>query len=94
MCGAIVSVLHSVKQDERYAAGAGMRRSGFFQVGTVFVDERYIAIEHMDVRRDCVSFARLFRCLPGRQGGMVSCFMTCREPIHGGASSTSCLARF
>ena len=21
-------------------------------------DERYIAIEHMDVRRDCVSFAR------------------------------------
>ena len=45
-------------QDERYAAGAGMRRSGFFQVGTVFVDERYIAIEHMDVRRDCVSFAQ------------------------------------
>ena len=24
-------------------------------------DERYIAREHMDVRRDCVSFARLVR---------------------------------
>ena len=33
-------------QDERYIAG-------YVQ------DERYIAGEHMDVRRDCVSFARL-----------------------------------
>ena len=37
-------------QDERYAAGAGMRRSGFFQTGT---GVRY-------VRRDCVSFAHVF----------------------------------
>ena len=26
--------------------------------GDYVQDERYIAIEHMDVRRDCVSFAR------------------------------------
>jgi hypothetical protein len=28
-------------QDERYAAGAGMRRSGFFQVSTAYKDEQY-----------------------------------------------------
>ena len=31
--------------------------------------------------------------LYGRQGGAVSYFRTCREPIHGGAFSTSCLVR-
>ena len=51
-------------------------------------DERYIAIEHMDVRRDCVNFAQRLTqgcaarlcqfCtasfyLPERQGGVVSC---------------------
>jgi len=68
-------------------------------------DERYIAKEHMDVRRDCVNFAlrvirsglcqfcTLFHILPARQGRVVSCFKTCREPIHGGTDSTSCLAR-
>ena len=71
---------------------------------TVSQDERYIAREHMDVRRDCVSFAqRVISGLcqfctallnqHGRQGGVVSCFRTCREPIHGGANSTSCLVR-
>ena len=47
----------------------------------------------MDVRRDCVSFAEHFFICQGRQGGVVSCFRTCREPIHGGAGSASCLAR-
>ena len=28
-------------QDERYAAGAGMRRSGFSQIRTISMDERY-----------------------------------------------------
>ena len=96
----------------------------FFYVQDYVQDERYIAREHMDVRRDCVSFARCLaqgcagavrvsfaRCLvhgcvarlcqirtaclnlPGRQGGVVSYFRTCREPIHGGAFSTSCLVR-
>jgi len=30
-------------QDERYAAGAGMRRSGFSQIRTISMDERYAA---------------------------------------------------
>ena len=59
----------SYVQDERYAAGAGMRRSGVFQ----FCTESFY--------------------LRGRQGGAVSYFRTCREPIHGGAFSTSCLVR-
>jgi len=33
--------------------GFPLRRVGYIQ------DERYIAGEHMDVRRDCVKFARL-----------------------------------
>ena len=53
-------------------------------------DERYIAKEHMDVRRDRVNFAlrvirsglcqfcTLFHILPARQGRVVSCFKTCR----------------
>jgi len=41
----------------------------------------------------CVSFALRFVICLGRQGGVVSYFKTCREPIHGGAFSTSCLAR-
>ena len=46
MCGAIVSTLHYVSQDERY-----------------------IASEHMDVRRDCVNFARcLFDARTRRSG--------------------------
>ena len=92
---------HAYVQDERYAAGAGMRRSGqahpcgarystpvsygpevryrtpsalcvkhkamdskrtntlMAEAGAGYVqDERYIAIEHRDVRRDCVSFAQ------------------------------------
>ena len=30
-----------------------------FRMNGYVQDERYIAIEHMDVRRDCVSFAQL-----------------------------------
>jgi len=43
MCDAIVSILHSVSLDVR---------RDYVQ------DERYIAGEHMDVRRDCVSLAQ------------------------------------
>ena len=62
---------------ERYTAGAGMRRSGASQYCTALSagaacvnpaqhsimngyvqDVRYIAGEHMDVRRDCVRFAQ------------------------------------
>jgi hypothetical protein len=48
-------------QDERYAAGAGMRRSGFFQTGTVsWMCGAIVSGSHglhFDVRRDCVNFA-------------------------------------
>jgi len=44
--------------------GKARQMPGFFYVQDYVQDERYIAIEHMDVRRDCVSFAqRLATCM-------------------------------
>ena len=37
-------------------------------------DERYIAIEHMDVRRDCVSFAQCFSISMGAE--VVQCLIS------------------
>jgi len=37
-----------------------------FRMNGYVQDERYIAIEHMDVRRDCVSFARPINYSPAR----------------------------
>jgi hypothetical protein len=54
MCGAIESVWHTVL----CLHGRRGRAVPYFRTRCYVQDERYIAGEHMDVRRDCVSFAR------------------------------------
>ena len=38
-----------------------------FRMNGYVQDERYIAIEHMDVRRDCVNFAQRFLTCMGAE---------------------------
>ena len=115
-------------QDERYTAGAGMRRSGAFQFCTVHdagtrssgasqfctesrylhgsggravpyfrtrcyvQDERYIAKEHMDVRRDCVNFAqRLATCMGAKAAQYLASGRAVKHPCA--LILDSCLVR-
>ena len=78
--------------ESRYLHGSGGRAVPYFRTRCYVQDERYIAKEHMDVRRDCVNFAqRLATCMGAKAAQYLASGRAVKHPCA--LILDSCLVR-